>query len=301
MVAVEGKKLDFYLPINELFDKMYDGRGGFTPIAKYRGEVGIEIEVEGHNLPKMIPSYWKHVPDNSLRGGENAEYILKQPCLRRSVPKFLKYLKAQLDKSKAKIDESNRTSVHVHLNMSKKSLVDCYTFMMMYFIFEPLMSNIAGDSRAHNLFCLQAMDAEYIVDVLARSAKNRKFNPDPEKLRYTSVNACAITKFNSIEFRALRGTVDPDVIAEWVDLLLKIKDAAEGYKDPTEVIGQFSRVGPEQFIEDVFKRKARLLLNQKNYADQMWEATRLVQEIAFATDWDEQQKPKRMFEVAADN
>lgn len=288
MVAVEGKKIDFHEPINSLF---HVGRA-------YKGEVGIEVEVEGVRLPRAIPSYWGYHPDGSLRGRESAEYVLKQPCLRRSVPKFLKYLKACLDKNKAVVEESNRTSVHIHLNMSKKSLTDCYTLMMLYFVFEPLMSKIAGDSRTHNLFCLQAADAEYFVDILAKSAKQRKFNPNPEQLRYTSVNACAITKFNSIEFRALRGTVDPVIISEWVDLLLKIKDAAADYKDPSEVIGQFSRVGPEQFIQDVFGKKAYLLLNQPDYADQMWEATRLVQEIAFATDWSDRQKPKRMFEIA---
>jgi hypothetical protein len=287
-MQIEGKKIDFDAPISDTFHVENH----------YKGEVGIEVEVEGHSLPHAIPSYWHAKKDGSLRGADNCEYVLKQPCQRKSVLKFLQYLEAQLVKSKAKVDESKRTSVHVHVNMNTKSLVDCYTLVVLYYLFEDAMTRIAGDSRVGNLFCLRASDAEYIVDVLAKSARGRKFNLNPEQLRYTSVNVCAIQTFNSIEFRALRGTTDPHVISEWVELLLSLKDAASKYTDPAELMGDFSRLGPEQLTEEVFGKRAGLILKQKGYAERMWDAARLVQEIAFATDWKKQVKPKRMFEVA---
>lgn len=297
-MPIEGKKIDFDAPLNEIFSQFPDENGHIKPIPLYKGEIGIEVEVEGHNLPHAIASYWVAKKDGSLRGADNCEYVLKQPCQRKSVRKFLDYLKAQLDKNKARVDESKRTSVHVHVNMNNKSLTQCYTLVVLYFLFEDAMTRIAGESRVGNLFCLRASDAEYIVDVLTKSARARKFHLDQNQLRYTSVNVCAIPKFNSIEFRALRGTVDPRVISEWVELLLALKDAASKYTDPAELMGDFSRLGPEQLTEVVFGKKAGLILRQRGYAERMWDAARLVQEIAFATDWKKQVKPKRMFEVA---
>lgn len=88
------------------------------------------------------------------------------------------------------------------------------------------------------------------------------------------------------------------MISEWVELLLSLKDAASKYKDPAELMGDFSRLGPEALTEAVFGDKARLILRQRGYAERMWDAARLVQEIAYATDWTKEVKPKRMFEVA---
>lgn len=293
------KKLDFSAPISELFSQRIDiiNPHKMIPIANYRGEVGIEVEVEGHNLPHEIKSYWEAKKDGSLRGADNCEYVLRQPCQRKSVKKFLKYLSDQLKKADAKIDNSPRTSVHVHLNMNKKSLTDCYTLAVMYYLFEDAMHRIAGESRVGNLFCLGASDAEFIIDVLVKSARQRKFNLNPDQLRYTSVNLCAIQHFNSVEFRALRGTTDPHVIGEWVELLLSLKDAASKYHDPAELMGDFSRLGPENLTEVVFGKRAILITSQRGYEQRMWDAARLVQEVAYATDWHKEVKPKRFFEV----
>ena len=297
-MQVEGRKIDFSEKLADLFTTFKDANGRENPIPQYKGEVGIEVEVEGRNLPKAPQSYWVHHPDHSLRGAENAEYVLKQPCRRTSVTKFLIYLDKFLKAKGAKIDESNRTSVHVHVNMADKSLVQCYNYIILYLIFEDLLTNIAGESRRGNLFCLRARDAEFFVDVLAGYAKARKFNPDPEKLRYTSINVCAMTKFNSLEFRALRGTTDPKIITDWVELLLAIKDASLLYQFPDQILGDFSVLGPDDFVRKVFPEHVPLFLQQANYHNMMWEGARLVQEIVYATDWTKNVKPKRMFEVA---
>lgn len=44
-----------------------------------KGDVGIEIEVEGKNLPKHFEKYWRVEADGSLRGEDNAEYVLEKP------------------------------------------------------------------------------------------------------------------------------------------------------------------------------------------------------------------------------
>lgn len=42
------------------------------------GSYGIEIEVEGVNLPAVANNVWTTTHDGSLRG-ESAEYVLKKP------------------------------------------------------------------------------------------------------------------------------------------------------------------------------------------------------------------------------
>jgi len=62
-------------------------------------------------------------------------------------------------------------------------------------------------------------------------------------------------------------------------------------------MGDFSKLGPDGFLRKVFPKHHKLFTQQKDYDALMWEGVRLVQEIAYATDWTVAQKPKRMFEV----
>lgn len=287
-----ANRTDFFAPLNQIF---YTGND-------YKGEVGLEVEVEGHNLLKELPSYWKNPGDGSLRG-ESAEYVLIQPCQRKSVKRFLQYLKDRLDKHKSVINESLRTSVHVHLNMSSHTMVQVYNLIVLYLIFEDLLTNIAGPNRVGNMFCLRARDAEYFIDVLANIARTRKFGTergetaDADRLRYTAINICSVTKFNSLEFRALRGTVDPDIITDWVGLLLALKDAALAYTKPDDILADLSKLGVQNFLRKIFPTNHKRFSQQDNWEQTIWAAARLVQNVAYASDWvqTEEDKPKRLF------
>src|SRR5690606_4744320 len=92
------------------------------------GEIGIEIEVEGNKFPKhavegydgvdphFIPDMWQYHRDGSLRGEDNAEYVLKNPIKFSEVPDAVNKLWEMFDKYGTVLETSNRTSVHVHLN-----------------------------------------------------------------------------------------------------------------------------------------------------------------------------------------
>lgn len=272
--------------VNKRLDFSQQIFGTFPVPNKYTGEIGIEIEVEGVGLPKAVPSYWNNPGDGSLRGPETAEYVLKKPATRKTYGTYLDYLSHQFEKAGSKFDMSPRTSVHVHLNMQDKSLTQCYNLILCYLIVEDLLCHHAGGNRAGNLFCLRAHDAEYFVDWLAKSAKKGQFAPIYEQIRYTSINVHSILKFNSIEFRALRGTVDMAVIKEWVEMLLSLKDAAMTYTDPTEIMVDFSQLGAGGFLKKLLPEHFDLLKRVlPDWEQRLWQAVRLVQEIAYATDW----------------
>lgn len=247
-------------------------------------EIGIEIEVEGQNLPTDIQFYWVVHHDGSLRG-ESAEYVLKEPIKRKNVLSFLEYLKGKLRNSV--IHDSIRTSVHVHINMAEKTILQVYVILVVYFILENLIVELAGKNRVGNLFCLRLKDAEYLLDqlILAAQKDSYKVFGNEQTLRYAAVNVCALSKFNSLEFRAMRGTTDPEVISEWVDILLSVVDhSIEFYKTPLEVIQDFSAVGPGAFAEKILGVHLNKFKDY-NIHKVLWSGIRLVQSLAYCTDW----------------
>lgn len=247
-------------------------------------EIGIEIEVEGEGLPTDIPSYWEVHHDGSLRG-ESAEYVLKEPIKRKNVLPFLEYLKGKLRNSV--IHDSIRTSVHVHINMAEKTILQVYVILIVYFILENLIIELAGKNRIGNLFCLRLKDAEYLLDQLIIAAQKDSYKVflNEQTLRYAAVNVCALSKFNSLEFRAMRGTTDPEIISEWVEILLSVVDNAVNlYKTPLEVIQDFSAIGPGAFAEKILGIHLHKF-KEHNIHKVLWSGIRLVQSLAYCTDW----------------
>lgn len=279
------RKVDFTMPVHLEF-----------PVPnQYSGEVGIEIEVEGQGLPRAVMSYWSVHRDGSLRG-ESAEFVFIKPANRKVYGRYLDYLTKVFKEAGSVFDMSPRTSVHVHVNMRDQSLIGVYNYIICYLIVEDLLTHHAGPTRVGNVFCLRAGDAEFFIDWLVKAAKTGKFCPDQKAMRYTSVNVCAVPKFNSVEFRALRGTVDMEIIKGWVEMLLQIKDAAMKYENPMEIMSDFSRKGPGGFLEALLPANADALKQLvPNWEDRLWNATRLVQEIAYACPWEKQEKKKGRF------
>lgn len=265
----------------------------------YTGEIGVEIEVEGRNLPREFKSYWTVHKEGSLRG-ESAEYVLTKPASRKIIGRLLDYLAKQLEKAGAVCNMSIRTSVHVHVNMNDKTLIQCYNCILCYLIVEEMLMAKAGPTRVGNVFCLRANDAEYLVDFLTKSAKRLRFDPDPDQMRYSSVNVCSIPKFNSLEFRGLEGTINMDTIKAWINMLLSIKDASLTYTNPEQIIGDLSKLGPETFLKKLLPNDYEVL-KVGDWQSSMWRAVRLIQEIAYAQNWKPKEKKEsgRMFCVTA--
>lgn len=276
--------------VNKSIAELFPVPGRIGPM---KGEVGIEVEVEGFALPKVIRSYWSVHSDGSLRG-ESAEYVLKKPIVRKNIVPYLKYLRTKLNGEKTKINDSPRTSVHIHLNQSTRNMTTVFNEIVLYLIFENMLVEYAGSSRVGNLFCLRACDAEGMIDLLVRTAETRRFNPNDNGYRYSSLNVCALRKFNSLEYRALRGTTDAKVIGEWAALLLAVHDAADKYGNPKEIIQDFCKIGDRAFLKRIFPKHHRMFNRDQTYAD-MWDGVRRVQEIAYATDWATNMKNDRVF------
>ena len=83
-------------------------------LAPRNGDFGIEIEVEGQDLPNHRTKFWDTVEDGSLRNG--LEYVINGAISHKDVVPALEELQKAFDDEESELSFSFRTSVHVHMN-----------------------------------------------------------------------------------------------------------------------------------------------------------------------------------------
>lgn len=269
-----NKKISTWLPASRLTD----------------GEIGLEIECEGTNLFNAPISYWTCHQDHSLRAAQDGsppiEYVLKKPLNRKELDKALLYLSTKLKQTGSTIDDSTRTSVHVHLNCQKYTVQEVYKIICMYIIYEELLTEWCGKDRVGNLFCLRSKDAEYFLNCLEQAVISGKYNQIlQDEYRYSACNTASLKKFGSLEFRTMRGTVDVQVIRTWVDILVGLKDKALSFDNPRSIVELFQRIGPLAFYEQTFPIRS-MFVNHQNLSGSMWDGLRLMRDVAYAVKWE---------------
>ena len=215
-------------------------------------DIGIEIEMEGQHLPIGIPKFWQAAHDGSLRG-ESIEYILRAPIHRSKTSSRLLYLKKYLKDNGAILAPSDRCGVHIHVNCQELTENQVLNFAILYLIFEAILVKWCGEDREGNLFCLRASDAEYIIQGLIQCRQNSSLrHMQNNRFRYASINMAAIKKFGSVEFRAMGTPKNLSSIQLWIEMLLKIKKASLGYREPHEIVEDLSLIGGIEYVKRVF-------------------------------------------------
>jgi len=261
-------------------------------LRKRAGEIGIEIECEGQNLPG-IPLYWDSVHDGSLRG-HSIEYVLKNPAKRKEISKVLNYLNKTWVEKDAVIVNSNRTSVHIHVNVQELEIRNVITFYCVYNILEDLLIKFCGKEREGNLFCLTSTDANFVLDLLCDIVSRQDwFKFKDRNFKYSAVNFNSIPKFGSLEFRTMRGTKDISLIKRWINMLLKIKDFSLQFGQPVHIIEHLSARGGERFVKDVMGEYALFLLDQPDIDNTIREGVWRIQELANIAVLDNKPKPRK--------
>jgi hypothetical protein len=258
-----------------------------------KGTIGLEIEVEGSRLlvEDNTPEPWAYHEDGSLRGKQNAEYVLIRPIEFSAVPKALEILWTALEKNKAVLDDSNRTSVHVHLNCQEFHMNRLASLMALWFTFEEILTEWCGEHRVGNLFALRAKDAPAVVSQFKKFIRTDGEYKIGDPMRYAALNGNALHKFGSLEIRTLRGTSDKSVIQTWVDICERLYTLSAAYPDPRDICGLFSSGGPINFFDTILGPYAAVIRkevpwNEEQIKDSMYEGIRFAQDICYCRDWD---------------
>ena len=255
--------------------KLYDNVVG--------NKVGIEVEVEGKDLPNYLDKYWRIDADGSLRGESN-EYVLAAPMHLMEAYKALDYLQNAYDELGSEIFDSVRCGVHVHVNVQDLSITELYNYFTLYSMFEGVLLANCGKGRVGNLFCLPLNRSPSLVDILVASVNIGMFGLfGSDENRYCSMNVVAIPKYGSLEFRALRGGPDLERIKSWASVLVGLKTAAKSYRNPVEIVTEAKRVGLRRFfLRNVQESSYLRVGNIKRKLEVSYEETL---PIAYATDW----------------
>lgn len=257
-----------------------------------KGVLGLEIEVEGKNLPiaGMVEPIWQYHLDHSLRGAENAEYVLTKPIEFSGLDNALGVLWDAFKTNKSVLDESNRTSVHVHLNCQSFHFNRLASLTALFFSLEEILTAWCGEHRVGNLFCLRAIDAPAIITQMKNFLKTDGKAQLRDHLHYAGLNSNALVKFGSLEFRQLRGATNPEIIKDWVGILERLYNLSADFKDPRDICGLFSAEGPLSYFESVVGDRGDVIRNALGWSDDeirdsMFRGVRLAQDLCYCRDW----------------
>lgn len=257
---------------------------------------GVEVEVEGKNLGNItnaVDVFWNIIDDHSLRklkpGDEAYEFVCRTPYSFAKVREAINVLFDYLNQPTVKVYNSYRTSVHVHVNFGTEKLRTIYNFITLSLILDELFVSQNGDHRVGNNFCLRAKDALGQVLMLTNSIKggHQFFQLGGNAERYSSINFTSLTKFGSVEFRSLECTTHEGRLMHWIGTLDYLKQHAKTYKNPAEIIQQFSSRGPREFLKLALGPFSHKYLSTPGLEIMLMDGMRIAQDLAYCSTWSE--------------
>ena len=220
--------------------------------------VGIEIEVEnllGFNYP--VEYYWNIKEDHSLRN--NGREFVSIPLRTNQVEFAIDYLNQHL--ANYQPDFSNRTSVHVHLNVRDMTKSQLLSLVVYYCLFEKHFFNFAGSKREESIFCvplyktIQDYTISSLFGVITQWHKYNALNLG------TVIGAYGLPCYGTVEFRHLYGTNNKEIIINWINQILCLKQAAlkTNFKELLEKVKTLNTTSEYvQLYQDIFGNYADL-------------------------------------------
>ena len=265
-----------------------------TGVTETKGDLGVEIEVEGKRLPIYLDErYWRVDKDGSLKG-ESWEYVTPTPRSLSDIKEALDHLKVAYKNNLTVVSDTIRAGVHVHRNVQKLTSKQLFTFIISYFILEDVLVEWCGPSRVGNHFCLRSRDAEFVLFQLLKAIETKKLGGlNKTNIRYCSLNVCSLFKYGSIEFRAMRGTSDLDLIYTWAATIDELYNSCLKFSDPREVVLSVCSAGEAELIRTLLPTTYKNFITNPNYKEAIRDGARRVQMLAFSVDWFSFDKPSK--------
>lgn len=246
------------------------------------GDIGIEIECESQDWNKLKPlTIWRTEADPSLRNA-GVEFITRGAILFRDIRLALNEWKEAV--REVELINTYRTSVHTHINYQKRTFLDCYTTICLYWIVENLLVRYSGKHREGNLFCLRISDADFLCASLIRGLERNTLFSEliNDQFKYAALNLVPINRLGTIEFRSMRGVYDVEVLEEWVTNLYHLTETARYFQSPLDVTKEFQKVGHLSFLQKTFSPKfVRQLTQDRDWQDLMDDGFHYSVELAY--------------------
>lgn len=255
---------------------------------KRTGDLGIEVEVESNKtLPTSFdPPVWSAKVDTSLRNN-GIEYFTTAPILCNS--KKIDSIKLLTDSLKDReILESPRTSVHVHVNILRHTPVQVWTAIATGWLLDNLLVRYCGvEEREGNVFCLRLKDAEGVLfGCLEDLKQDHPFNLlRDDYYKYSSQNINAINNFGSIEYRSMRGTIDPVLIDTWTTEIYNVVHRSKRFVSPEDMLDTYLSAGTDEFLRMVLSEGFIKELFKYGDANLIKENIGMLSELCYFHSW----------------
>ncbi len=216
------------------------------PLVERATYVGLECEIENVTR-KNNPFYWSITKDGSLRNG-GLEFIT-HPIKVTRVERALNELFTNVLEQGYKY--SDRTSIHVHMNVRTLTVAQLKSLVLTYMVFERALFHWVGQDRDKNIYCVPLYDIQLTGGLISKLDDIRNFGWQ----KYTALNMKPILEKGTIEFRHLYGTDNVQKIITWINFLLSLKKYALR-NDPLVVIERITNMNTISdytvFLQEVF-------------------------------------------------
>lgn len=278
-VSIAAKKLRPSLDI---------GYGNFP------GRVGIELEAENgastYHYWRLAP-LWTLKEDGSLRN-TGVEFV--SPALYTSdLADAIAILYAGIQKYGSALEYTERTSVHVHLECLDMSIPQLQNLILLYLVSESSLFQFASPGRRDtNIFCTPLSRTNfYGLHSFFAAKTDRELQDGMHEVyhsiqKYSALNFLHLMDYGTLEFRHLRGTGDPALMASWVKILTKLAEAACNLSPETvrAHILQLNTTSAYAHFNEIVFGDCAPLLQSPMYKSFMSEGITLAKEILAGRD-----------------
>lgn len=215
--------------------------------------VGIEVELENASSIRVSSSsLWSVKNDDSLRNN-GRELVLVEPLAGADLMNALNQL-AIVYKENTQLHCSERTSLHVHVDVRDLTVAQVRSIMAVYVAVESALYSACGKNRYNNIYCPGITASTTMAQSMRNMMQDNSkfFDGILGWCKYSGINLRAIAELGSIEFRMHEGTVQIERVHGWVNLILSLVEYAIE-RDPTTVLQDAEQLNPELLLELVFK------------------------------------------------
>ena len=239
-------------------------------ICEPKKRIGIEVEVEGiTRMPVIDKQIWFTKVDGSLRN--NGIEFITAPVAGLQIIYAIDNLYSNLPTT---ADFSERTSIHVHVNVREQTVGQILTLLMLYTVFEQLLFEFAGPQRRNNIFCVAVQETRYPY-LITNFLRDKSFGDlIMGWKKYSGLNLGIIRGLGTIEYRIMEGHNDPVRLLNWINILLRMHQYVRttSFNEAYEAIRTLNTTSMyEQFIRNVFKSDAENLIKHGYNLQQMLE------------------------------
>lgn len=204
---------------------------------------GLECEVESVLNGGASTLCFKCVQDGSLRNG-GWEYTTSMPNVRKVVLDQFEHLFAK-ELKLSKDPHSERTSTHVHMNVSGMDMDHVKQMVLLYALFEEFFFSMVKPTRRDNIHCVP----------LTETPLPSKYNTEMMDLirvwsKYTALNLGRMHDLGTVEFRHMHGTSDKTEMGVWLHVLENLWKVAQRIKISQETLRDHKTI--EEWFDLIF-------------------------------------------------